>query len=445
MDAALTASRVLMGDSLGFHIIFVLFSLTLPILVVWFEFMGIRRKNADYIKTAKLWSKIAAILVVAGVISGTVVALQMSLVWPGILKFGGKVIGLPFMYETYAFIIEAVFLGLYLATWNSKRVSQWLHWWFGIGIVVGSTLSAFAITSINAWMNDPTGFTIVGGKLTNVDVVGAMFSRASLIEFIHSMPGYYLAASLAIAAIYGFKIIGTKLKNRANKSTVNDLMIIRKLMIFATVFMVVTVIAADITGKYLATHQPAKLAAIEAVPNTTSNAPFVFGGSLDVDGNMTGARIEVPGLLSWLAGGSTNYTVTGLNDVPTADRPPNWVHDLFTIKLSLVGVVVALMVAYFALLKWRPKWLVKNTWLAFLGFAGLLGLVIVELGWMITEIGRQPWAVTGYVTTTQAVIKSQDITNFGYIFPLAYVLLIIVTLLALRKVVRDNSRKERTA
>jgi cytochrome d ubiquinol oxidase subunit I len=442
-NTAINASRVLMGDSLGFHIIFVLFGLTLPILVSWFELMGIIKKDATYTETAKLWSKIAALLVIAGVISGTVVALQMTLVWPGILKFGGSVIGLPFMYETYAFLIEAVFLGLYLGTWANKKVSPMLHWLFGLGVVVGAIGSAFAITSVNAWMNYPTGFDLVGGKLVNVDVIGAMFSLTSVIEFIHSMPAYFLTAALAIAGLYGLKMLR---KNRPAAATKADALIIKKLMIFSAIFLVLTVIAADTTGKYLAKKEPIKLATLEALHHTTSNAPLVLGGGLDVNGNLTGPRIEVPGLLSWLSGGSTSTVVTGLEATPQNLQPPSYLHLLFTIKMLLVGFVSAMLVGYFVLLKWRAKWLTNKVWLIALGLAGLSCLVIVELGWMLTEIGRQPWAVTGYVTTEQALTKANDITTFGYIFPLAYVLLMSVTVMGIIKIVRDNSpRKTRSA
>lgn len=439
---ALNASRVLMGDSLGFHIIFVLFGLTLPILVSWFEFMGIRRKDKRLIDIAHFWSKIMALLVIAGVISGTVIALQMSLVWPGILKFGGKVIGLPFMFETYAFIIEAVFLGLYMATWNRKRVSPILHWVFGLFIILGSSLSAFTITSINAWMNLPTGFDIVKGKFENVDVLKAMFSQTSIVEFIHSMPAYYLAAGLTIAGIYALNLSKVSKQERASNKRKIDWFIINKLMVFSAVMVVLVVITADITGKYIAKHEPVKLAAIEAVHTTGPKQPFILGGVYNKDGSISGPYIKIPNALSLLAGNSTNTVVKGLSDYPEDKRPPRYVHTLFDIKLVLVSVMVALVVVYFVAKKWAKSVLNSRTGLLVFGTISFVGLVIVELGWMLTEIGRQPWAVRGYVTTAEAVTKTHDITSFGYIFPLAYVLLFTVTILGIKKFVSDNSKTE---
>lgn len=439
-DSATTAARVLMGDSLGFHIIFVLFSLTLPVLVSWFEYMGIRRKDKRLIDIAHFWSKIMAVLVITGVISGTVIALQMSLVWPGILKFGGEVIGLPFMFETYAFIIEAVFLGLYMKTWNSKRVGQWLHWLYGLGVAVGSTLSAYAITSINGWMNLPTGFTIVSGKFENISVVKAMFSQTALIEFFHSMAGYYIAASLTIAGLYCIKLARAKSKERNGTAHKLDWFIIQKLLIFASIAFVVTAITADLTGKYLAKHEPEKLAAIELIYETTDHAPLIIGGVAGPNNTIKGPYFKIPSALSILSGNSPNTVVKGLNEVAEDKRPPLYIHTLYDIKMTLMDVMVAAVLAYFVARKWRPKLLKKRISLIALSVAFFFGLILVELGWMLTEIGRQPWAVRGYLTTAEAVTKTHDITSFGFIFPAAYVVLFAVTILAVRRIVRDETK-----
>jgi len=434
----LNASRVLMGDSLAFHIIFVMFGLTLPILVVWFEWWGLRKKDKKAVETAYFWSKIMSLLVITGVISGTVIALQMSLVWPGILKFGGEVIGLPFMFETYAFLLEAVFLALYMATWKNNKVPRTLHIFFGIMIIIGSTMSAYAITSVNAWMNLPTGFDIVEGKFENVDVWQAMFSQTSLIEFFHSMPAYYLASAMVIASLYGIKILKSKYRDRLGASHKFDWIIIRKLMVFSAVCMVALVITADITGKYLAKHEPVKFAAIEMVNETGNKLPFIFGGVPDKDGNIDGPYFMIPNALSILAGDSSTE-IKGLNEYPENVRPPSYIRALFNIKLTLIGVLVLFLLAYFAAKMWRPTILGRSWFLGALIVIGFFGTIIMELGWMLTEIGRQPWAVTNYLTTEEAVTKTNDISTFGYIFPLAYVLLFVVTLLAIRKIVKAES------
>jgi cytochrome bd ubiquinol oxidase subunit I len=437
---AIDAARIFMADSLGFHIIFVLFGLTIPVLVCWFEWIGIHKQDSRFLDVAFFWSKIMTVLVISGVISGTVVALQMSLVWPGILQFGGQVIGLPFMLETYAFIIEAVFLSLYMVTWNSKKISRYLHLLFGVAIIIGSTMSAYLITSVDAWMNLPTGFTFTKGVVQNIQAVKAMFSGAALIEFFHSMAGYYLAASLAIVGIYGFKLLRTKALERESKSHGMDLVVIRKVMVFAGISLLFCAITGDLTGKYLAKYEPSKLATIELVETTSSHVPLVFGGVQDSRGNITGPHFEIPDALSILAGGSASSVVKGLDATPVSQRPPAYIRALYQVKLFLIGLLTLAVLAFFALKLWRPSLLMKMGALISMVAAGFLGIVLVELGWMITEIGRQPWAVRGYLTTSEAVTKTHDIATFGYFFPIAFALLAVVTVMAIYKLaVAENT------
>lgn len=440
MQESLNAARVLMGDSLGFHIIFVLFGLTLPILIVWFEWLGIRKKDKKYTDLAKFWSKIMALLVITGVISGTVIALQMSLVWPGILHFGGEVIGLPFMLETYFFLIEATFLGLYMLTWDNKKVPPMLHLFFGVMIAVGANASAFVITSVNAWMNKPSGFEMVDGKLQNIEPVSAMFSQTSLVQFIHSMPAYYFAASTAIVGLYAFKLLRLKYKDRVSARHAFDWEILRRLMLFATVMLVALFITADITGKYLAKHEPSKLAALELVYETDANVPLVVGGVASENETITGPHFKIPNGLSLLAGNSPNSEVTGLNEFAKSEQPPLYIHTLFDIKMTIITFLAIAIPAYFAMRKWKPEWLTQRWALFVMAVGGWFGIVLVELGWMITEIGRQPWAVRGYVTTSDA-LTTNDVRAFGWIFPVAYVALGAVTILALRKLVAMNQTK----
>lgn len=440
MQESLHAARVLMGDSLGFHIIFVLFSLTIPILVCWFEWIGMRRKDKTYTDVAKFWSKIMALLIIAGVISGTVVALQMTLIWPGILKFGGEVIGLPFMLETYAFLVEATFLGLYMLTWNNPKVSPMLHWFFGIMTAIGANASAFAITSVDAWMNLPTGFKIVGGKLSNIDAVGAMFSQASIIEFAHSMPAYYLAAALSIAGAYAFKLIRLRRRDRDANKYKMDRIIIRNLVGFAAVMFIFSGITAHFTGQYLAKHEPTKLAAIELQYKTENHASLVYGGVEGPNNTIQGPHISVPDLLSILSGYSANTVVQGLDRTPVNERPPLYVHLIFSIKLLLVGALGAIAFGYLALRRWKPNWAQSRGILMLVGISGFVAITIIELGWMLTEIGRQPWAVHGYVTTADAM-TTHNVQTLAWIFPAAYLALGTVTVLALRKIIIAENRK----
>ncbi len=441
MEQTSTAARVLMGDSLGFHIVFVMFALTLPILILWFEAMSIRRGDKKLEVVAKFWSKIMAMLVVTGVLSGTVIALQMSLIWPGILKFGGKVIGLPFMLETYFFLIEAVFLALYMSTWG--KVKPWLHWFFGFVTWLGATGSAFVITSVNGWMNLPTGFDIIDGKFANVDVVAAMFSTTALVTFFHSMPGYYVASGLLIAGLYASRLFWTRKRDLDSATHKMDYFIIQKVMIFVSVALVFSAITADITGKYLAKHEPVKLAALELNYDARTNAPLLIGGIADGKGGVVGPHFEIPNALSILACNNPRCAIEGLNETPVEEQPPLWVHTIMDVKMTLITILAVVIPAYFAMRRWRPN-LLKNK-LLLAGFAFIIswfGIAIVELGWIMTEVGRQPWAVRGHVTTAEALTKSHEVFALGWLFPTAYVAMFVVTVLALRKIVALEKAKK---
>lgn len=442
MEESLQAARVLMGDSLGFHILFVIFSLTLPVLVVWFEYLGIRLKDNRYTDIAKFWSKIMALLVITGVISGTVVALQMSLIWPGILEFGGEVIGLPFMLETYAFLIEATFLSLYMLTWNNKHISQRTHLFFGIMTAIGANASAFAITSVSAWMNSPSGFEIVDGKLVNINIWEAMFSQTSILQFVHSMPGYFLAATLVVAGLYGIKLARVRKRDRVLKKHEMDRIIIRKLVGFAAILVVLSGITGHTIGQYLAEHEPTKLAALELHYETTDNAPFLIGGVAGENDTVTGPHIEVPGLLSFFSGNSTSTVVQGLNEVPKDEQPPLYIHVLFNLKLAFYMLIAAIVLGYYALARWRPNWAIHRGALISIGLAALMSVAVMELGWIVTEVGRQPWAVVGYLKTAE-VITEHDVRVLGLAFPLAYVALTVATLIALRKIVRLHGKTKK--
>ncbi len=201
-------------------------------------------------------------------------------------------------------------------------------------------------------------------------------------------------------------------------------------------------ITADITGKYLASHEPSKLAAIELNYKDQSHAPYIFGGLPAKDNTVTGPRIEIKNGLSILACGKADCVVKGIESTPEKERPPLYVHILFTIKMLLVGLLSLIIGGYFASYIFKREWIKKRATLFILSISGIIAVSIVELGWMLTEIGRQPWAVRGFVTTEEAFTKSQSVTTFGYAFPLAYVGLFTVTILALKKLIAmERSRK----
>ena len=414
----LMAGRVLMGDSLGFHIIFALLGVGLPVVVAILEFMALRRGDSELRKSAKFWSYVSGILVITGVLSGTVVALQMFLVWPGILQFGGKAIALAFAWEGYAFILEAIFLGFYLKTWD--KLKGWAHWALLWPVIIGASLSGFLITSVDAWMNHPSGIAVANGQVISADPVGAIFTQTTYLQASHSILSYYLTAILLAAAVFAWRLLrGTA----TGKAAAAARLAAGRLGVIALVLLGGIVVLGDLSAKYLATNEPVKLAAIEQLATSAAHAPFRFG------------EWEVPGLLSWLVGGSTGTFVRGLDAVPSDQLPPLYIHTLFDIKLILIVLLSCAVVGFAGLYLAKSHRAFTKPWLWLVVAAPLVSVSVIELGWMVTEIGRQPYAVMGYVTTSEAITTSPGVLALGWLFPAAYVVLAAVTTYAIRRLV----------
>lgn len=428
----LQATRALMADSLAFHIIFVMFGVGLPVVFSLLEYLGIKNKKPKLIDSARLISYVATILVVAGVVSGTIIAIQMSLMWPKLPEFASKMIGLPFMFEGYAFILEALFLGYYMYTWD--KIKGYRHWLLSLPIILGALLSAFFITSVSSFMNNPKGFDFVNGEIVNAHVWQGIFTPTTFFMVGHSVLGYMLAIFLTVAAGFGWYIM-------KKKPTVADANNAKYIIVrFVAVSFVVVVIIGVIghfQTQYLAKTQPRKFAAIELIPLTTSNAPYILGGELSEDGFRVEGGIKIPKLLSILAGNSPSTQVRGLNDYPKSEWPLLVVNKLFEFKMLFVGALIAVPLLFLALYKFWPKYAFKKPMMLALVLVAPLAFVVIELGWMVTEFGRQPYAVNGYLRTSDAFVSNPGIVQWGYIFPALFIVLFIVTVVAVRKILKQ--------
>lgn len=424
------AARALMADSLGFHIIFALLGVGLPLVILLIEQLGLWRKDPLILEHAKRLSQATVILVVAGVASGTIISIQMSLMWGKLIEFGGHILGLAFGWEGYAFMLEAVFLAFYVSTWG--KVKGWKHWLIGVPVAFGSFGSAFAITLGNAWMQNPTGFEVVAGKVVTDDVLGALFTKTAFYMISHSVAGYYLATILCVLGVYAFYMLRYKPRGK-DKAAVQTIMF--RLGATALVFTALTATLGHFQTQYLAQSQPRKFAVIETVENTTANAPYIVGGEWTNDGRVEGG-IKIPGALSILTGNSPKAEIKGLNEFPKQDWPMLFVNVLFESKLLLVTVITAVPVIFVGLHYRRLNnvlkgWRYSKAMLIALLPLGLIAIVIVELGWMVAEFGRQPFVVNGYLRTSEAFSATNGIGNWGYIFPVLFVILFIATASAL--------------
>jgi cytochrome bd ubiquinol oxidase subunit I len=380
----LLAARSQMAVSLAFHIIFAIIGIAMPVLMVIAERRWQRTRDPVYLDLAKRWSRGTAILFAVGAVSGTVLSFELGLLWPRFMELAGPLIGMPFSLEGFAFFTEAIFLGVYLYGWD--RVSPRAHLLAGVLVAVSGALSGIFVVIANAWMNTPTGFTLVNGMITNVDPIAAMQTPAAFPQALHMTLAAYAATGLGVAGIHALLL----LRNRT--SAFNRAALGIGLLVGAPA-AVLQPISGDIAARYVARRQPVKLAAMEAVYETQAGAPLkVIPG------------VEIPRALSLLAFHDPNAVVQGLDSVPREDWPNvGLVHFSFNLMVLLgtYMAVVSLWAGWHALRK--HDFATRRRLLWALVVAAPCGFIATEAGWMVTELGRQPWVIYGVLRTADAV------------------------------------------
>ena len=426
----LLAARAQMGTSLAFHIIFAALGVGLPLLLCISEGLALFRKDKTWMMLTRRWTRAAAILFAIGAVSGTILSFELGLLWPTYIKFAGAVVGLPFALEGFAFFLEAIFLGLYLYGWD--RLSPRAHWLCSFPIWISGLASAWFIVSANSWMNTPAGFVIKNGKVVDINPIQAMLNPSTPYETIHMILACYVATGFGVAAVYAVGLLRGKRDDYHRKGLLLA-------MAMGVIAIPLQIISGDANARFLVEAQPAKLAAMEGVFKTERGAPLMIGGLADPGSGKVIYALEIPRGLSILATFDPNSTIKGLNIYAPDDRPnPLPVHTSFD------GMVASGFFAFFvALIFWFLYFLKKRTvptnrvmlWAVVL--AGPLSFLAIELGWMVTELGRQPWVIYGYLRTKDAVTTAPWLNISFLIFTLIYVLLAVALISLLLRVARS--------
>lgn len=422
-------SRMLTTMTLMFHIIFAMIGVGVPIMIAIAEFIGIKKNDPHYLLLARRWARGFTITVAVGVVTGTAIGLQLSLLWPSFMEVAGQVIALPLFMETFAFFFEAIFLGIYLYTWDRFK-GKWTHWLLTIPIMIGSSASALFITTVNAFMNTPQGFELKDGQAINIDPIAAMLNPATPSKVFHVVSTSYMTSAAILAAIVAFAILKGKRSQYEKKA-------LRLTVTCTLLFSVLTAIAGDVSAKFLAEVQPEKLAAAEWHFETEEGADIIFFGTLNEDGEIEN-EIRVPKLLSFLAGNSFDTEVIGLNETPEDERPPLWIHYMFDLMVS-IGMFVMAVTALFVIMSKVKKW---NEWnkplLWTIVASGPLSLIAYEAGWILAEVGRQPWILRGYMTVSEAATRNDDVGITFVMFALLYLVLGVMTVIVLIKMFKNS-------
>lgn len=410
-------ARSQMGISLAFHMAFAAVGVALPLFMVIADVMHLRTGDPDYRELAKKMAKGTSILFAVGAVSGTVLSFELGLLWPSFMGTFGEVVGLPFALEGFAFFTEAIFLGIYL--YGRDRLPPRMHLFAGIMVALSGVASAFFVTLVNSFMNQPSpaAFTMVDGHLTNIDPVAAMWSPPWKHQTVHALLACYQATAFAMTGIHAAVLL------RRPHST-----LFRKALGISLSVAVVTaglqLVSGHGSAQSIAAHQPAKLAAAEAHFHTQKGAPILLGGLADPDAREVKGTIPIPGGLSFLSFNDFGAEVKGLDSIPRDQWPPVASTHLAFDAMVGAGSAMALVAAIAAFLAWKKKAVPDQKWfLRALVAAGPLGLVALEAGWCVTEFGRQPWIVHGAMRTKDAVTPFPHLAAPFWIFTIVYVLL----------------------
>ncbi len=417
-------ARAQMAMSLAFHIIFAAIGIGMPLLMVIAEGLHLRSKDHLYLELSKAWARGTAVLFAIGAVSGTVLSFELGLLWPRFMRFAGGIIGLPFSLEGFAFFTEAIFLGIYLYGWG--RVKSHIHWLAGLVIAISGFISGAFVLTANGWMNAPSGFDLVNGQPVNIDPIAAMLNPASLHEILHMNLAAYVATAFSVAGIHAFFLLRQP----------NHPLHRRALGIALTVACITIPLqglSGDLSARRVAILQPAKLAAMEALYKTQQGAPLILGGLPDSNAMTVRYGIELPYLLSLLAFRQPEAVVTGL-DAFRRDQWPNvsLVHWSFDIMV-VCGLAMGGVALWAVWLWWRRRLPHSPAFLKAVVASAPLGFIAIETGWIVTEVGRQPWIIYNIMPTAEAVTPVRGIMFFLIFFTLLYLILSVILIFVLRR------------
>lgn len=418
-------ARSQMALSLAFHIVFATAGIGMPVLMAISEGLHLRTKRPVYLELTKRWAKGTAILFAVGAVSGTVLSFELGLLWPTFMAHAGPIIGMPFSLEGFAFFTEAIFLGIFLYGWN--RIPPLAHWLSGVMVAISGVMSGIFVVMANAWMNAPVGFIYRDGEFSAIDPIAAMLNPASLHETLHMTLAAFAATGFAVAGIHAFFL----LRNRRSEFH-RAAFLIGALL--GGVSIPLQVLSGDFAARRVAELQPLKLAAMEAHYHTQSRAPFVIGGIPNSDTQTTRFGLEIPGALSLLVGRSLDTEVPGLDRAPR-EQWPNvaLVHASFDLMVAC-GLAMLGLAAWFGVAAWRRRALPDGAALlrAFV-IATPLGFIAIEAGWMVTELGRQPWVIYGIMRTKDAVTNMPHLVVPFVTITVIYLLLSVVVVVMMKR------------
>jgi cytochrome d ubiquinol oxidase subunit I len=422
-------ARSQMAFTLASHIILVPLGVSWMFMTLIANWRALKRNDQDALLLAQRWSKYMAVTFAVGAVTGTVLTFEFGLLWPKFMGTWGPAFGVPFAVEGLFFFTEAIFIGIYLFGW--KRLRPWVHFWTGVPIVLSGIGGTLSVVAANAWMNDPSGFTLnSAGQVTKVEPLKVFFNGAFPLMALHMLVAAYLVGGFLIASVYAVGML------RGKRDRYHRLGFIIPFTV-AAIAAPLQMAVGDTLARWVYNNEPTKFAAIELVPQTSSDVPETLLGHLNSQGQVQGG-IALPGVASWLSDPKTgrNTVVQGLNATPAADEPTyqevNVVHLAWDIMVGL-GTVWFLLSAW-----WWLTWIFRRRmpksklflWIA--SAAGVGAVITMEAGWVVSEVGRQPWVVYNYLKVTDAATANQGVWLTFLVVVAIYLTLAVTVILVLR-------------
>ena len=418
MDALLLA-RLQFAMTIGFHFLFPPISIGLAWLLVIMEGLGWRKNDGVYVRMGKFFGKLLALTFAVGVATGIVMEFQFGTNWASYSKFVGDIFGAPLAAEgIFAFFLESGFLGLYL--FGRNKVSKGVHWFSILMVAVGATISAFWIIVANSWQQTPAGYILRNGRAELSNFYDAIFNPSSVIRYFHTVDAALITGAFFVAGIAAYLILKEKETELAKRA-----------MNIAVIFGLITSLLELMPfghehARQVAHTQPEKFAAIEGLYSTQSGAPLVFFAIPFTKPPELKARMEISGLLSWMAFGDVNAQIKGINEFPVENIPPLWFTFVSFHNMVVLGMYF-IVLTFYAWLQLRRKKLFTTRWLLKLFVWSIpLPLAACQLGWITAEVGRQPWIVYGLLRTSEAYSATVTAGEVGFsiiLFGTIYVLL----------------------
>ena len=403
MDAELLA-RVQFALTIGFHFFFSSISIGLGAIVLALEtarWRNVRGRGEVYDRAAVFWTRIFALTFAVGVATGITMEFQFGTNWASFSAFAGDIFGPPLAAEgMLAFFLESTFLGVLL--FGRGRVSSRVRWFAALMVTFGTLLSGVWIIIANSWMQTPAGFEVIDGKARLTDFLAAALNPSTVPRYLHTVASALTAGAFAVLGVCAWYVL--KKKHRDMTRTVLPLALVLAFvgsgLMFAT---------GDMSGKQVASTQPAKFAGMNGLYQTTEGAPVTIWSlppTQDPAKAPQGPEIEIGRLLSFLAFGDWNAPVVGLAEFPADDWPPITMSFLAYHNMVLLGTAMLLVMLFGAWYLWRGSIWRRTTWLRLAVIATPLPAIAIQLGWATAEIGRQPWIVYGVMRTRDGVSKA---------------------------------------